>query len=230
MLSYLKIAIGLLVAIIALVIVFLFRKRKSTKRIKPWIKNDSEKSEAQYLRQEVEEQQNLQKQETKMKNIRKQWYQNLKKINKERHTNRLKKIRETNEILKAPTTESDRKQDEYQRKKKLEAKSKPKEQPKSGPVNDHKGYYKILGLKPGASIAEVNKAYRKKAKTLKAVHIEADVDDETMAEWHKVLDAHAALGDEKTKRAYDNNASNFEELLWGLFAEVFDDDDFIQKK
>ena len=66
---------------------------------------------------------------------------------------------------------------------------------------DKKDYYEVLGLKKGATDAEIKSAYRKKAKEL---HPDINKDDPKAEEKFKeVQEAYSVLGDENKKKMYD---------------------------
>lgn len=66
---------------------------------------------------------------------------------------------------------------------------------------DKKDYYEVLGIKKGATDAEIKSAYRKKAKEL---HPDINKDDPKAEEKFKeVQEAYSVLGDENKKKMYD---------------------------
>jgi len=66
---------------------------------------------------------------------------------------------------------------------------------------DKKDYYEVLGLKKGATEAEIKSAYRKKAKEL---HPDLNKDDPKAEDKFKeVQEAYSVLGDENKKKMYD---------------------------
>lgn len=64
---------------------------------------------------------------------------------------------------------------------------------------DPKGYYKALGIKPGASQDAIKAAYRKRAKTL---HPDANPDQDAEA-FRKLTEAYQVLSDPKSRAVYD---------------------------
>ena len=66
---------------------------------------------------------------------------------------------------------------------------------------DKKDYYEVLGIKKGATDAEIKSAYRKKAKEL---HPDLNKDDPKAEDKFKeVQEAYSVLGDENKKKMYD---------------------------
>lgn len=66
---------------------------------------------------------------------------------------------------------------------------------------DKRDYYEVLGLKKGATDAEIKSAYRKKAKEL---HPDLNKDDPKAEDKFKeVQEAYSVLGDENKKKMYD---------------------------
>lgn len=66
---------------------------------------------------------------------------------------------------------------------------------------DKRDYYEVLGIKKGASEAEIKSAYRKKAKEL---HPDLNKDDPKAEDKFKeVQEAYSVLGDENKKKMYD---------------------------
>ena len=66
---------------------------------------------------------------------------------------------------------------------------------------DKRDYYEVLGLKKGATEAEIKSAYRKKAKEL---HPDLNKDDPKAEDKFKeVQEAYSVLGDENKKKMYD---------------------------
>jgi hypothetical protein len=69
---------------------------------------------------------------------------------------------------------------------------------------DYLGYYKLLGVSPGATSNEIKKAYRQKAKEL---HPDSNPQQDTTAAFQEVLHAYSILSDEKMRKQYDADSS-----------------------
>ena len=65
-----------------------------------------------------------------------------------------------------------------------------------------KDYYRILGLQPSASLAEVKVAYRKKAA---ALHPDRNPSESAHRQFQEVQEANTVLSDATKRRAYDDN-------------------------
>ena len=65
-----------------------------------------------------------------------------------------------------------------------------------------KDYYRILGLQPSATLAEVKGAYRKKAASL---HPDRNPSDTAHRQFQEVQEGYAVLSDADKRRAYDDN-------------------------
>ena len=69
-------------------------------------------------------------------------------------------------------------------------------------MSDPEGYYAALGLKPGASSADIKRAYRRKSL---ATHPDRNKDNEdATAQFQKVSAAYNVLGDEEQRATYDS--------------------------
>jgi molecular chaperone DnaJ len=89
-------------------------------------------------------------------------------------------------------------------------------------VASNKDYYKVLGLKKGASIEDIKKSFRKLARKH---HPDLNPGDKAAEERFKeVNEAYAVLGDPKKKEEYDRfGRSPFEGVGWGPGAPPFED-------
>ena len=68
-------------------------------------------------------------------------------------------------------------------------------------MSDPEGYYEVLGLKPGASSAEIKRAYRRRSLE---THPDRNKDSQdATAQFQKVSAAYNVLGDEEQKAIYD---------------------------
>ncbi len=65
-----------------------------------------------------------------------------------------------------------------------------------------KDYYRILGLQPAATSADVRTAYRKLAS---ALHPDRNPSPEAHARFQEVQEAYETLADEDKRRAFDDN-------------------------
>ena len=65
-----------------------------------------------------------------------------------------------------------------------------------------KDYYRILGLAPAASLAEVKGAYRKLAS---ALHPDRNPSEEAHVRFQEVQEAYEVLSDADKRRAFDDN-------------------------
>lgn len=65
-----------------------------------------------------------------------------------------------------------------------------------------KDYYRIMGLQPTATLAEVKSAYRKKAS---ALHPDRNPAVRARAEFQEMQEAYEVLSDADRRRAYDDN-------------------------
>lgn len=65
-----------------------------------------------------------------------------------------------------------------------------------------KDYYRILGLPPTATVAEIRGAYRKKAS---ALHPDRNPSDKAHVEFQAMQEAYEVLSDASRRRAYDDN-------------------------
>lgn len=65
-----------------------------------------------------------------------------------------------------------------------------------------KDYYRILGLPPTATVAEIRGAYRKKAS---ALHPDRNPSEKAHAEFQAMQEAYEVLSDASRRRAYDDN-------------------------
>lgn len=65
-----------------------------------------------------------------------------------------------------------------------------------------KDYYRILGLPPTATLAEVKLAYRKKAS---ALHPDRNPSVKAHADFQEMQEAYDVLSDTAKRRAYDDN-------------------------
>ena len=65
-----------------------------------------------------------------------------------------------------------------------------------------KDYYRILGLPPTATLAEVKTAYRKKAS---ALHPDRNPSVKAHADFQEMQEAYEVLSDTAKRRAYDDN-------------------------
>lgn len=72
---------------------------------------------------------------------------------------------------------------------------------------DPKGYYKILGLNNDASMAEIKKSYREKAKELHPDHNDSP---DALEEFQRLSAAYELLKDEKSRLEYDRWAKKEE--------------------
>ena len=65
-----------------------------------------------------------------------------------------------------------------------------------------KDYYRILGLPPTATLAEVKGAYRKKAS---ALHPDRNAAERAHLDFQQLQEAYEVLSDSAKRRAYDDN-------------------------
>ena len=65
-----------------------------------------------------------------------------------------------------------------------------------------KDYYRILGLQPAATAAEVRSAYRKKAS---ALHPDRNPSERAHAAFQEVQEAYEVLSDDERRKAFDDN-------------------------
>lgn len=65
-----------------------------------------------------------------------------------------------------------------------------------------KDYYRILGLPPTATVAEIRKAYRKRAS---ALHPDRNPSEQAHAQFQAMQEAYDVLSDATRRRAYDDN-------------------------
>lgn len=65
-----------------------------------------------------------------------------------------------------------------------------------------KDYYRIMGLQPAATLAEVKSAYRKKAS---ALHPDRNPSEQAHAEFQAMQEAYDVLSDAGRRKAYDDN-------------------------
>lgn len=67
--------------------------------------------------------------------------------------------------------------------------------------DDPKGYYAALGVGPGASCAEIKRAFRQLAK---AFHPDRNSEPSAKARFQRINEAYQVLGDSKARQAYDS--------------------------
>lgn len=65
-----------------------------------------------------------------------------------------------------------------------------------------KDYYRIMGLQPAATLAEIRRAYRKKAS---ALHPDRNPDARAHAEFQEMQEAYEVLSNADRRKAYDDN-------------------------
>jgi curved DNA-binding protein CbpA len=65
-----------------------------------------------------------------------------------------------------------------------------------------KDYYRILGLQPAATLADIKSAYRKKAF---ALHPDRNAGEASHLAFQEVQEAYEVLSDSARRRAYDDN-------------------------
>jgi curved DNA-binding protein CbpA len=65
-----------------------------------------------------------------------------------------------------------------------------------------KDYYRIIGLQPNATLAEIKSAYRKKAS---ALHPDRNPDPRAHIEFQELQEAYEVLSEPDRRRAYDDN-------------------------
>ena len=65
-----------------------------------------------------------------------------------------------------------------------------------------KDHYRILGLPPTATLAEIKGAYRKRAS---ALHPDRNPDAKAHADFQELQEAYEVLSDTPKRRAYDDN-------------------------
>ena len=65
-----------------------------------------------------------------------------------------------------------------------------------------KDYYRILGLPPTATLAEIKAAYRKRAS---ALHPDRNPSEKAHAQFQEMQEAYEVLSDGARRRAYDDN-------------------------
>jgi curved DNA-binding protein CbpA len=65
-----------------------------------------------------------------------------------------------------------------------------------------KDYYRIMGLQPAATLAEVKGAYRKKAS---ALHPDRNAGEHAHAAFQEMQEAYEVLSNAERRRAYDDN-------------------------
>lgn len=65
-----------------------------------------------------------------------------------------------------------------------------------------KDYYRIMGLQPAATLAELKSAYRKKAS---ALHPDRNPSEQAHAEFQAMQEAYDVLSDAGRRKAYDDN-------------------------
>jgi DnaJ-class molecular chaperone len=65
-----------------------------------------------------------------------------------------------------------------------------------------KDYYRILGLQPAATLAEIKGTYRKKAS---ALHPDRNPSESAHAQFQELQEAYEVLLDADRRRAYDDN-------------------------
>ena len=65
-----------------------------------------------------------------------------------------------------------------------------------------KDYYRIMGLQPAATLAEIRTAYRKKAS---ALHPDRNPSEKAHAEFQAMQEAYDVLSDAGRRKAYDDN-------------------------
>lgn len=65
-----------------------------------------------------------------------------------------------------------------------------------------KDYYRIMGLQPAATLAEIKSAYRKKAS---ALHPDRNLSEQAHFAFQEMQEAYEVLSDNDRRRAYDDN-------------------------
>jgi len=65
-----------------------------------------------------------------------------------------------------------------------------------------KDYYRIMGLQPAATLAEIRIAYRKKASVL---HPDRNPSEQAHAAFQEMQEAYDVLSDAGRRKAYDDN-------------------------
>lgn len=65
-----------------------------------------------------------------------------------------------------------------------------------------KDYYRIVGLQPAATLAEIKGAYRKKAS---ALHPDRNPSEKAHLEFQELQEAYEVLSDPGRRQAYDDN-------------------------
>lgn len=65
-----------------------------------------------------------------------------------------------------------------------------------------KDYYRILGLQPAATLAEIKATYRRQAS---ALHPDRNPSETAHAQFQAVQEAYETLSDADKRRAYDDN-------------------------
>jgi DnaJ-class molecular chaperone len=65
-----------------------------------------------------------------------------------------------------------------------------------------KDYYRILGLQPAATLAEIKATYRKKAS---ALHPDRNPSETAHVQFQEMQEAYEVLADADKRRAYDDN-------------------------
>ena len=65
-----------------------------------------------------------------------------------------------------------------------------------------KDYYRIIGLPPTATLAEIRGAYRKRAS---ALHPDRNPSDKAHADFQELQEAYEVLADTAKRQAYDDN-------------------------
>jgi curved DNA-binding protein CbpA len=70
-------------------------------------------------------------------------------------------------------------------------------------LQDPKGYYKVLGVAPGASAEELRRAFRVLAKSC---HPDKNADDSAAAQFRRLVEAYGVLSDLRTRAAYDGKS------------------------
>ncbi len=65
-----------------------------------------------------------------------------------------------------------------------------------------KDYYRVMGLQPAATLAEIKGAYRKKAS---ALHPDRNPSEEAHLAFQEMQEAYEVLSDPTRRRGYDDN-------------------------
>lgn len=90
-------------------------------------------------------------------------------------------------------------------------------------MSDPKGFYKALGIEPGASEAEIKKAYRRKAMQCHPDRPGADAE-----QFKRINEAHALLIDKTRRHQYDTDGVDISETLIQQRATTMLQDFFMQ--